>query len=291
MSRLIRHSVAALAALLAVSSTSVRPVSAASSDPPATAPSAETFGVSAFALPAADLAQSAAPEVDAVAFAPARSRGTTFESVRYRPRGRRGSSYDSGRRSSAYGSPFQIHAGFFEIGEEPAPTSFVVGMRGGPNVDPHVQIAFGLDWMHNSERSRTVTGEPYQQGGVIIVPERELSRASSDLIPITANLQVNLASGGAVIPYVGFGGGWQVLFLSAEDFATGADYDATFGGWTWQLYGGAQLPLSGQARLVGEVFFHQGEAEREVDDLAGFTYREIVDLDGAGMRFGLSWGF
>ena len=85
---------------------------------------------------------------------------------------------------------------------------------------------------------------------------------------------------------------WQVLFLNAEDFSTGEEFDATFSGWMWQLYGGVQFPLSGNARLLGEAFLHQGDAEREVDDvLTGATYREIVDLDGAGMRFGLSWGF
>lgn len=279
----------ALAATIAAVSASADPASPGVSSLP-------SFGTSALALPVADLAQGVTPEVDAVGFAPAPPRGTTFESVRYRPRPRRAYPRDDyeprrSRSSNNYGAPFQIHAGFFEINDDQAPTSFVLGMRGGPMVDPHIQIAFGLDWMHNGEKSRTVSGEPYEQGGVIIVPERELSRASSDLIPVTANLQVNLATDGPIVPYVGIGGGWQVLFLNAEDFSTGEAFDATFSGWSWQLYGGAQLPLSGQARLLGEVFLHQGEAEREVDDVSGITYREIVDLDGMGMRFGLSWGF
>lgn len=256
------------------------------------ASAAPVFGASALALPLSDLAPALAPDVEAVGFARAPDSRTTFESVRYRPRPRAYPRYRESRDRSNYGAPFQVHAGFYELDQEDTPTSFVVGLRGGPMVDPHIQISFGLDWMHNGENSRTVTGEPYEQGGVIIVPERELARASSDLIPITANLQVNLARGGSLVPYVGIGGGYQVLFLNAEDFSTGEDFDATFSGWTWQLFGGLQLPLSGSARLVGEAFLHQGEADREVDDeVSGFTYREIVDLDGAGMRFGLSWGF
>ena len=280
-----------LVASLSAVSASADPASSAAASNPTSTP----FAVSAFAVPVSDLASTVTPTVEAVGFAQAPPSGTTFESVRYRPRPRRyprDDYYESRSRRSNYGAPFQIHAGFFEVNEEDSPTSFVVGMRGGPMVDPHVQLAFGLDWMHNGEKSRTVTGDPYEQGGVIIVPERELARASSDILPITANLQVNLATDGPMIPYVGIGGGWQVLFLNAEDFATGEEFDATFSGWMWQLYGGVQFPLSGQARLVGEAFLHQGDAEREVDDvLTGATYREIVDLDGAGMRFGLSWGF
>lgn len=263
----------------------------------AAGPAPETpFGVSTLALPspavAALVEPAVAPEVAAVGFAPAPP--PALHATRYRPRrgwSRRPRHVQVEERSHRHASPFQVHAGFFELEESDAPSSFVVGLRGGPATDPHVQIAFGLDWMHNGERSRTVTGEPYEQGGVIIVPQRELARASSDLLPITANLQVNLASGGPVIPYVGIGGGYQILWLSAEDLTTGEDYDATFGGWSWQLFGGLQLPLSGATRLVGEAFLHRGDAEREVEDVDGFTYREIVDLDGGGLRFGLSWGF
>lgn len=276
------RSAAALVAVLAASPAAAGPAGPAG-------PSGGAFGVSALALPAASLA-ALVPDVEAVAFAPAPPAGTRLEATRYRPR-RSWSHRRHSSRSSAYGAPFQIHAGFFELDENDSPSSFVIGMRGGPATDPRVQIAFGVDWMHNGERSRTVTGDPYQQGGVLVVPQRELSRASADLMPLTANLQINLADGGGLVPYIGIGGGYEVLWLSAEDFNTGEDYDATFGGWMWQLFGGLQLPLSGDARLIGEVFLHQGEAERDVEDLSGARYREIVDLDGTGMRFGLSWGF
>ena len=283
-----------LSAVALAASLSAVSASADAVDPAASTTSHSAIGASAFAVPVSDLASTMTPAVEAVTFAPAPPRNTTFEATRYRPRrGYPRDYYEPRRRSRAnYGAPFQLHAGFFEIDDENSPTSFVVGLRGGPMVDPHVQLAFGIDWMHNGEKSRTVTGEPYEQGGVIIVPERELARASADLLPMTANLQVNLATDGPMVPYIGIGGGWQVLFLNAEDFSTGEDFDATFSGWMWQLYGGVQFPLSGNARLLGEAFLHQGDAEREVDDIAtGFTYREIVDLDGAGMRFGLTWGF
>ena len=83
-----------------------------------------------------------------------------------------------------------------------------------------------------------------------------------------------------------------MLFLSATDYQTGADFEATFGGWGWQAWGGAALPLSGRSRMFGEAFLNSGDVERDVfDPASGVTYREIVDADGLGMRFGLTWGF
>ena len=41
-----------------------------------------------------------------------------------------------------------------------------------------------------------------------------------------------------------------------------------------------------------KAFYNYAEVGRDVDDPAGgLTYRELVDANGAGMRFGLSWGF
>jgi hypothetical protein len=111
-------------------------------------------------------------------------------------------------------------------------------------------------------------------------------------VPIQAFLQLNLGDGHSLVPYAGIAGGYQVLFLSATDFETGSEYDATFGGWGWQAWGGAALPLSSRARMFGEAFYNWAEVGRDVDDpAASVTYRELVDANGVGMRFGLSWGF
>ena len=84
----------------------------------------------------------------------------------------------------------------------------------------------------------------------------------------------------------------NVLFLSADNFQTSEHFDATYGGWGWQAWGGVSVPLSGNSRITAEVFRNQSEVGRDVDDpQTGVTYREIVNLDGVGMRFGLGWGF
>ena len=209
-----------------------------------------------------------------------------LESVRYRPRGR-----DYGySRGYARSAPAQVHAGFFEL-DGNGPTSFALGIRGGPAIDEHIQLGVGVDWYRKTDSRREVVGETFQ-GGQSIVATRVLARASSNLVPLQAFLQVNGGPNLSVIPYAGVAGQYQMLFLSATDYQTGADFDATFGGWGWQVWGGAALPLSGQSRVFGEAFMNGGTVERDVDDPgSGLTFRESVDSDGLGMRFGVSWGF
>jgi hypothetical protein len=213
--------------------------------------------------------------------------GARFDAVRYQPRSHRGG-FDSGRAAGE--SPTQIHIGFFEPDGNGA-TSFAFGIRGGPQVDEHVQIGVGADWYHKSESQRVVVGDPYVVNGNIVRPTRVLSRASSDLIPLELFMQLSGSQDMQVIPYGGIAGGYQYLLLSATDYQTRNDFNATYGGWGWQAWGGAALPLSGRSRLFGEVFVNQGDVERDVTDSAGNDYREGVSADGVGMRFGVSWGF
>jgi hypothetical protein len=209
--------------------------------------------------------------------------GTRYDAVRYRPR-------PSGGRSYVTESPTQLHIGFFEPNGHGS-TSFAFGFRGGPSIDDRIQLGLAADWYHNSESQRVVAGDPYQVGNNLVTPERVLARASSNLFPILLFMQVSAGNELQVIPYFGAAGGYEVLLLSATDYNTSQNFDATYGGWGWQVWGGVALPLSGRSRLNGEVFVNQGDVERDVTDALGNTYRERVDADGVGMRFGLSWGF
>jgi hypothetical protein len=183
--------------------------------------------------------------------------------------------------------PVQIHGGVFAH-EQNGPRSYAFGLRGGPSIDPHLQIGVGADWYHRTDSERAVVAETLQAGQPVTTT-RVLSQASSDLIPVMAFLQVSVGKG--LIPYAGIAGQYQFLLLSASDYATGADYSANFGGWGWQGWGGLALAF-GRSRLFGEVFISSGDVERDVRDPASdLTYRETVNADGGGARCGLSWGF
>ena len=233
------------------------------------------------------------PRSEALRYTPRRSRWVRpprSEAVIYQPRYRPPASTSGASASGASTAHLQLHGGFVERKGHGA-TSFAVGFRGGPTVGEIVQLGIGADWYHESESERDVVAPAQPVGGREITTTHVLSRANADLIPIQAHLQLDFGRRAALFPYVGVAGGYQVLVLSGEDYQSGTSYDATFGGWGWQAFGGMALRLSGQARLFGEVFMNTANVERDVQDPAtGVTFREVTDTDGVGMRFGLNWG-
>jgi hypothetical protein len=209
-----------------------------------------------------------------------------FAGVHYRPRSR---GY-SGRRPEAAGVS-QLHVGFFDPdGSQDA--RFALGVRGGPMLDQHLQLGLGLDWIHKAENASTVSSSTLGPGGVPIVVQQQISRASVNLFPIMAFIQFTASEDLPIVPYVGGGAGYQVMLLSGDDYVTGEWFEGTFGGWGWQAWGGAALPLGARTRLTGELYVNGAELSRDANDLdTGLTVRETVDADGMGLRFGVAWGF
>jgi len=218
---------------------------------------------------------------------------TIFESVRWHPRRWRDRGEDDNNRWNSHSGPTgfsQIHAGFYDPDGNEVSNSFLAGARGGIGADEHLQFGLGLDWVHKSERNSALISSVDLPGGGTSERRVELARSSSNLFPVMAYAQFSPGSTAGVTPYFGVGGGYEALFLSAEDFTTGNKFDATFGGWGWQAWAGVSMPVSGSTHLSAEVFRNQSSVERDVNDNTG-NYREVVDLDGLGMRFGLNWGF
>ena len=185
----------------------------------------------------------------------------------------------------------QVHLGFFDPDGDPS-RRFLVGLRGGPMVDQHVQLGVGVDWAHQTDNSSSVSRTTIGPGGVPITVKQDLSRASTNFFPITAFAQISGDDDMPVVPFFGAAGGYELMNLSAEDFQTGASFDATYGGWGWQLWGGGAIPLSGRSRVTGEVFINNADLGRDVtDDASGQTVRETVSANGIGVRIGLAWGF
>ena len=274
MKATIRHTIALAVILAAV------PASLAFADEPAASSLAlpvaaqELSSVFAPAVPTADLAlvHASIPEVG-------------LAGVHYRPR-----SGGWGRRMDSE-SVSQLHIGFFDP-EGDAGRQFLLGLRGGPMIDPHVQLGVGVDWAHMADNVSSVSHKSNGPGGIPITTEQDLARSSSNLFPILAFIQVSGDDNMQVIPYFGAGAGYEVMNLTADDYTTNASFDATYGGWGWQVWAGAALPLSGQVRVSGEVFLNTAEPGRDVtDDRNGGTYRETVTANGSGIRVGMAWGF
>ncbi len=266
----------AVAAVLVVLAVSPARADFSSSSPLALPMAAlELFGTPAPATPSADLALLHSP-LPAVELA----------GVHYRPRRSSG-----GARRLDSESVTQVHLGFFDP-EGDASRQLLMGVRGGPMIDPHVQLGVSVDWAHMADNVSSVSHQSPGPGGIPITTQQDLSRASTNLFPIMAFVQASGDDNMSVIPYFGFGAGYEVMNLTADDFLTGASFDATYGGWGWQAWGGAAIPLSGRARVNGEIFVNTAELSRDVSDsMLGVTYRETVKANGLGMRVGIAWGF
>lgn len=209
-----------------------------------------------------------------------------FAGVFYRPR----SSGSRSRNSEPQGFS-QIHAGAFDPDGTQSPR-FNLGIRGGAQVDRQLQLGLALDWMYKSEVVSTVTSTSTGPGGVPLETRQEISSANVHMFPIMAFAQISGPDGMGLIPYIGGGGGYEVMLLTGENYLTGEWFEATYGGWGWQGWVGLGLPLGNHARLTGEVFLNGAVLGRDVTDpVTGAKYRETVDADGKGFRAGIAWGY
>lgn len=203
-------------------------------------------------------------------------------------------------RPRPYGAPMpvipvtaQIHIGFFNPIDNFS-TGFDGGFRVGPQLDPHILVGLGMDWWHRSSDKVLDLGTVEAPGGTAS-EELVLSESSANLVPVLVFVQVSGNENMPVIPYAGFGVGYEWLFLTANDYVTHESFDQTFGGFGWQAWAGAGLPLDWRMRLNAEVFFNECKVGTDVDvNIQGFgpaTVRDVINMNGVGMRFGVSWQF
>ena len=187
----------------------------------------------------------------------------------------------------------QIHIGFFNPIDNFS-TGFDGGFRIGPQMDPYIQIGLGMDWWRRSENTVLHLGNVRAPGSTAS-EELILSESTANLIPILAFVQVSGSENMPIIPYAGFGAGYEWLFLTADDFVTHESFDQTYGGFGWQIWAGAGLRIDPRMRLNGEVFFNGCDVGSDVDvDIPGYgpaTVRDVINVNGLGMRLGASWQF
>ncbi len=181
----------------------------------------------------------------------------------------------------------QLSAGLYSP-SGPSATSFLLGARVGPQVDRRVQLGLLLDWAHKEDRVSATFGHE-TVGGVDLSLEDSRLRGRSDLVPLLAFVQISGRDTSRLIPYGGVAAGYEFLAMEAER-ADGSRFDGTFGGWGWQLWAGAALPLSDRARLNGEFFVNSVDLGRDVR-VDGRVLRQTASFNGPGLRVGVSWGF
>lgn len=215
----------------------------------------------------------------------------TLETVGWHPRGGHppvsSPHYSSG--PVGYGSSTQIHGGIFEPSHGNG-QGFTMGLRGGPNLAPNLQLGIAADWEHRGNDFGNVVGSSPGPGGTVVVT-RQISNSSENTFPLMMYLQLQANPKRVLVPYAGIAGGYEIVTLNATDYATGSTFNATYGGWGWQSWAGMRVALAPRTGLLAEVYTNQATAYRDVyDAFYGATLRESVGLDGVGFRAGLSWG-
>jgi hypothetical protein len=248
-----------------------------------------TLQPSALALPRVDLGRAApaqaveAPVTLALTSAPAT---VELDAVRYTPMQQQ--QFDNPGRDRPIVS--QLHGGYFDASANNT-NPFIVGLRAGPMVDKRLQVGLMLDWVHQTKNLANVLSTTQAPGSITVSTQQDTARALLNLVPIMAFAQASGFGLLGIVPYIGAAGGYEVLVLSADNFVNGKSFEANFGGWGYQVYAGAGLPLGGRTRLNGELFVNEASLSKTVTDANGVSAKQVVDLNGVGFRLGLAWGY
>jgi hypothetical protein len=195
---------------------------------------------------------------------------------------------DSGKYRARMWSPrerigaIHLHGGVFALNKA-AVTSPTIGARIGIHMG--VPLLFGVmtDWTYQSKSllQPSNNGLPGPQPNIV------LAKVEGHLVPAMAFVQVTLTDKFFLAPYAGVAGGYEWLILRGNDYRNGASASATYGNLAWQSFGGVGLRLSPALRVDGEAFYNGGSLGRDVTDASGVSWRETVNVNGAGARLGL----
>ena len=169
---------------------------------------------------------------------------------------------------------------------EASGASPTAGMRYCKHVGSHLQ--FGLLTAWTLKRAKLEASAGGQQG-----PESrvELVRADANLVPVMAFMQVDLTDKSWLVPFVGFGAGYEWLILRSKDLRTGRQSKLTYDNVAWETYAGVGLRLTTKVRLNSELYYNGGSLERNPTDPNGRVRHEVVHVNGVGARMGLDMEF
>ena len=219
------------------------------------------------------------------------SPGTVLRGLVYQPRGVYREPYHRGMPPAFSQGYFDLHGGLFRFSNTDAHASDLGG-RMAFSLAPSLRIGALLDWQHRSESQTQVLSSSPGPGGTTITNRVDLGSGSSNLVPFMGYLEAEPMPNQQVSPYFGIAAGYDWLSLHATRSDNPEPFDASYGGFGWQLWGGAAMKLSPQVKLTGELYGNFGEVSRDAfDTTLNALVKESVKLDGVGLRAGLQFGF
>ena len=179
----------------------------------------------------------------------------------------------------------QVDAGLFAPIEAngAGPTG---GLRYCKHYGTHLQVGALTGWTYKRATwNAPPPGQPESEAQV------EIARTDANLVPLMGFMQVDFMDRSRIVPFFGFGLGYEWLMVHSLDYQTGAQSKATYSNIAWQTYAGIGLQLSYIWRLNSELFYKGGSLERTVPLSSGGVQREAVHVNGVGVRVGLDMKF
>jgi hypothetical protein len=185
---------------------------------------------------------------------------------------------------------FTLRGGFFDTENVPK-NDWLAGMKLTGVISKSVEMGISTDYQRRSNSAGERIDEYRDPAGNDIKTTVPTAEVSSSLVPAMGILVLRLPTPG-IQPYVGGGAGYEWLFVDGEDFVSNTHYSATFGGFGWQGFGGLDIAIAEKARLNAEAYWNQSNVNRNTTDpISGIQVNQQINVRGAGIRGGLSFGF
>jgi hypothetical protein len=158
------------------------------------------------------------------------------------------------------------------------------GVRYCKHLGPHLQGGMLTGWSFKRAQ---------QQGPTAEDPETnvELARVDANLVPLMGFMQVDLTEKSWLIPFFGFGVGYEWLMLHSFDHQTGVQVKDRYANVAWETYAGIGLQLNTIWRLNSELYYNGGSLEKKFVQPDGTVQRQAIDVNGVGLRVGLDMKF
>jgi hypothetical protein len=191
------------------------------------------------------------------------------------------------RRTPEYWA--MIGGGTFDPSNQPGNGLFLNGGIGSILAD-QIDLGVQVSWYHHSTNGEEFIREYDLPDGTHVRQVVATNDINTNLVPVMGTLRVRIPASPTLEPYVGGAVGWEWLTVSGTDSL--GDFQNDYDGFGAQLFGGADLKVSPEASLYGEVLWNASTPKAEFfDPSIGQVIREDVNFDGIGFHGGLRMMF
>jgi outer membrane protein W len=172
-----------------------------------------------------------------------------------------------------------------------AKNGFIVGLVSGKQFDERVDAGIAVDLFMRQYTQDTAVDTLDSQGGNTYVTVQRSIDYSVFCLPITGQITIKILPDAVVVPYVGAGLGYEILFSREANYVTGQKDSRLYGGFGWQINAGAEYQLGSSSALLGEILYNGCTVSRNKgkNDL-GYPVHEELNFSGLGFRIGVRLG-